>query len=139
MHSVEVTPGSMVIWFSAGDGATLFTGFEGSGDSINWRCEVMSVFFLIVLIVLFLSPLRRPFFHHWRFTVPATVGFIIGFGVGVFAARMARLPDAAAGLVGLVVAIGLACSLGGAFKGWCDRILGPRQQQQQYPRQQRRE
>jgi len=71
--------------------------------------------------------------------VPATVGFIFGFGVGVFAARMARLPDAAAGLVGLVVAIGLACSLGGAFKGWCDRILGPRQQQQQYPRQQRRE
>ena len=131
MRSVEVTPESTATCLSARVGATLSIGFEGSGDSINWRYEGVSVLLLIVLIVLFLGPLRSPLFRNWRFTVPATVGFVFGFGVGIFAARMARLPDAAVGLVGLTVAIGLACSLGGALKGWCDKVFGPRQQQQQ--------
>lgn len=130
VHSAEATPESTAICLSAWAGATLSIGSEGFGDSTNRRYEGMSVFFLIVLIVLFLGPLRSPFFRHWRFTVPAAVGFVFGLGVGVFAAKMARLPDAAAGLVGLVVATGLAFSFGGAFKGWCDKVLGQGQQQQ---------
>lgn len=85
----------------------------------------MKSLLLITVIILCLGPLRR----NARFFIPAAFGLFIGFGVGFFAARMAGLPEGLAGLVGLATAIGLACSLGEAFKRWCDRVFGPRQQQ----------
>ena len=34
---------------------------------------------LVAVVLLFLGPLRRPFFSNWRFTIPLTIGAIAGF------------------------------------------------------------
>lgn len=88
----------------------------------------MGIVILIIVIVLFLGPLRRPYLRNGRFTIPATIGLFIGLGIGGVVAQLAGLPPGLAGLVGLVTGIGLACSFGEGFKKWCDRVFGRREQ-----------
>ena len=88
----------------------------------------MRIVFLIIVIVLFVGPLRRPFLRHGRFTIPAMIGLFIGSGIGGAVAILASLPPELGGLVGIVTGIGLGCSLGEGFKNWCDRIFGRREQ-----------
>lgn len=94
----------------------------------------MSVFLLIVVIVLLVGPLRRPLLRNARFTVPALLIFLVSFAVIVASATMGGAPSQLAVLFGLPA----ACLFGAEIKKWCDRIFGPRQQQQQYPRRQQR-
>lgn len=88
----------------------------------------METLVLIVVIIFFLGPLRRPFCRHGRFTIPFTVGLFIGFGVGGLLAQAAGLPPELAALVGLVMGISLGSSLGQGFKNWCDGVFGKKEQ-----------
>ena len=88
----------------------------------------MSVFFLIIVLVLFLGPLRRPFLRNARFTIPATVGFFTGFGIIIMAARASGVLRGEVVLLGLLAAIVFACLFGEELKKLCDRVFGPKQQ-----------
>jgi hypothetical protein len=113
----------------AQDGATYSTGGVNSGVWIDkGGINFMSIVFLIIVIVLFVGPLRRPFLRHGRFTIPCMIGIFIGLGIGAAVALLAGLPEGLAGLVGIVTGIGLGCSLGEGFKNWCDRIFGIKEQ-----------
>jgi len=81
----------------------------------------------ILLVILFIGPLRRPYLRHARFTIPATIGFLLGTAVGAVTAELAGLPPFAGAVLAWALSIGLAASLGGAFKGWCDRTFGPKE------------
>lgn len=88
----------------------------------------METLVLIVVIILFLGPLRRPFLRHSRFTIPFTIGLFIGFGVGGLLAEAAGLPPELAAFVGLVMGIGFGCSLGETISNWCQRVFGRKEQ-----------
>lgn len=78
----------------------------------------------LVVIALFVGPLRRPILRDARFTIPAIAGGIAGLLLGSFLATMAGLPPPLAGLVSLVAAGALALNLGEASKDWFDRVFG---------------
>lgn len=99
----------------------------------------MNVFILIVIIVFLLGPLRRPLLRSARFTIPAMVGFLVCFAIIVASATMGGAPSEVAVLFGLPAAFLFACLFGAEIKKWCDRVFGPRQQQQEPPRQQGRQ
>ena len=42
----------------------------------------MILMLAVVVLLLIAGPLRRPFFSAWRFTVPATIGAVIGLVLG---------------------------------------------------------
>jgi len=85
------------------------------------------MFWLLVVVsvlVLLIAPLRKGFFTHWRFTIPAAgalvgglmfAGFLVSFGVPAWA--MLILPPL------------LALHIGAACKAWLDQNLGPRNEQ----------
>ena len=81
---------------------------------------------LIVLLELFLGPLRRPYLRHARYTVPATIGALLGLGIGSYVGRRASMPPPHTAVLAMVMAIGLATSFGQAFKSWYDHTFGPK-------------
>lgn len=90
----------------------------------------MSVFFLIVLLILLLGPLRRSLLRHARFTVPAMIAFPVSFAIIYASATAGGAPSQAVVLFALPAAFLFACLFGAEIKRWCDRVFGPRQQQQ---------
>ena len=84
----------------------------------------MSVLLLIILVVLSVGPLRRPFLRHARFTVPAAIFTPIGAVLGAILAGMVGAPPALVLLFAAVVGIGLGASAGEACKNYFDRVLG---------------
>lgn len=94
----------------------------------------MSVFFLIVLSILLLGPLRRPLLRpclrHARFTVPAMIAFPVSFAIIYASATAGGAPSQAVVLFALPAAFLFACLFGAEIKRWYDRVFGPRQQQQ---------
>jgi len=38
---------------------------------------------IVAVILLFLGPLRRPFFSNWRFTIPLVISATVGFFLAV--------------------------------------------------------
>lgn len=102
----------------------------------------MSVLFLILLLVLFTGPFRRPLFGNGRarFSIPALFGFAASFAVIVVSATMAGVPPRMAALFGLLAAFLFAGLFAAEIGGWCNRVFGPRHQQPPpRPRQQRRD
>jgi len=39
----------------------------------------MNWLILLIILALFLGPLRRPFFSNWRYTIPLIIGALAGF------------------------------------------------------------
>ena len=103
----------------------------------------MKVLLLIVSLVLFFGPLRRPLFGNGRarFSIPAMVGFIIGLGIVFFATCGLGVPSGVIILIGPLAGLVMACLFGAEIKRWCDQVFGPRQQQQpqRRPRQRPRQ
>ena len=58
----------------------------------------------IVLLVLVIAPLRNAFFSAWRFTLPATMGFIFAI-IMIRGVMKLNLPGLAVLGIGLLVAI----------------------------------
>jgi len=87
----------------------------------------MSTLFLIFLLLLILGPLRRPYFGRARFTIPATIGLLVGLGIAAYVARAAGLPPLVAILLMLAIAGALSTSMGRASKEWLDRVFGPKE------------
>lgn len=40
---------------------------------------MIKIIFFVAVVLFFLGPLRRPFFSNWRFTIPLTIGALVGF------------------------------------------------------------
>ena len=85
----------------------------------------MSTLVLIVLAILAVGPLRRPFLRHARFTVPATICFMLGAGIIGTLAEIVGLSDPIVVLMAMVGGVGLALWIGEKSKDYFDRIFGP--------------
>jgi quinol-cytochrome oxidoreductase complex cytochrome b subunit len=81
---------------------------------------------LILLALLLIGPLRRPYLRRARFTVPATIGAIVAFAVGMCVMTLAGVPPPLSFLIPLAMAAGAALGLGESCKVWCDRTFGER-------------
>ena len=81
---------------------------------------------LILLALLLIGPLRRPYLRRARFTVPATIGAIVAFAVGMCVMTLAGVPPPLSFLIPLAMAAGAALGLGESCKTWCDRTFGER-------------
>jgi len=103
----------------------------------------MKLLLLIVSLVLFFGPLRRPLFGNGRarFSIPALFGFLVCFVAIVVSATMAGVPPQMAILFGVPAAFLFAALFTAEISRWCNRVFGPRQQQrpQRRPRQQPRQ
>jgi len=81
---------------------------------------------LFIAFMLTIGPLRRPILRRAGFTIPAIAGGVVGLVLGSALAAYVRLPPGMAGVVALLGAGAMAMYLGEAFKGWFDRVFGPR-------------
>lgn len=84
----------------------------------------MKVLLLLLLLAVLFGPLRKSFFGNAPFTIPATVGLLVGFGLGSFVAGMAGLPGPLALLLALTAGAALAVSFGGVVKSWFNDTFG---------------
>jgi peptidoglycan/LPS O-acetylase OafA/YrhL len=87
----------------------------------------MKLLLLLLVVALLLGPLRRLYLRHARFTIPATIGGLVGLILGAFIAAQAGLPSPLGGLLAMVAAGALAVHAGESCKAWCDRVLGPKE------------
>jgi hypothetical protein len=79
----------------------------------------MRTFFFVLVVLLLLGPLRRPFFRNWRFNVPASAGALVAWVVmssGMSPSDPRWMPLVGAVLVGL--------GAGAAGKQWFDEVFG---------------
>lgn len=83
----------------------------------------MKILLLLLLLALFLGPLRRPYLRNARFSIPATVGAAGGLVLGFYLVGRAGAPP----FLALVLAAALGVSFGEAVAGWCDKVFGPRE------------
>jgi len=77
----------------------------------------------ILLGILVLGPLRRPFFRYATFTIPATFGAIFGWEIGRFIAARALLMPPMSFLLALSMASGMGFGAGQATKEWADKLF----------------
>lgn len=82
--------------------------------------------FLILLMIILLGPLRRPYLRHGRYTIPATAGLIVGLIVGSYVMSLAGVSGLMALAIPIAMALGLAGLWGQTAKGWSDRTFGER-------------
>jgi heme O synthase-like polyprenyltransferase len=83
----------------------------------------MTLIFFVLLAILVIGPLRRPYLRFSRFTVPATAGAIAGFVFGSIVMALARVPGPFALLIPVVMAIGMGLGCGESFNNWCDKTF----------------
>ncbi len=86
----------------------------------------MRILLLLLAVVLLAGPLRRPYLRNARFTLPATVGGIVGLSIGgLLASAIPASPVSA--LLPLVIGGALAICFGQSAKQWCDQVFGRKQ------------
>ena len=73
----------------------------------------------LIIILLLLGPLRRPFFRNWRFTVPATLAGIIAW---MIISGTMKPGEPCWMTLGIVIMVALGA--GAAFKEWFDEVFG---------------
>jgi len=81
---------------------------------------------LILLTLLLIGPIRRPYLRHARLLVPATIGAVVAFAVGMGVMTLAGVQPPLSFLIPLAMAAGAALGLGESCKVWCDRTFGER-------------
>jgi len=87
---------------------------------------------IIVAVVLFLGPLRRPYFRNARFTIPATFGGLAGFLLARYVVLQNNMPlPVMNAVLPLAVGFGMAWGTGETAKQWCDRVFGPRERRRE--------
>lgn len=79
----------------------------------------MSWVIAIVIIVLVVGPLRRPFFRQWRFNLPALV-----WGIGSFIVMSRLMNERDPSWFPLTVAVFVGLGAGAAVKEWLDDVFG---------------
>ncbi len=84
----------------------------------------MKTLLFMAALLLLLGPFRRPYLRHGRYTLPATVGGVLGLCIGRFVGCKAGLSPPLTALLAIAMSVGLANSFGHAFKNWHDRTFG---------------
>ena len=86
--------------------------------------NTMSVLMIAAAILLVFGPLRKPYLHAARFTIPATLGGIGGFLLGVHIVSSFSVAPPLSRFMPLMMAIGVGMGLGEGVKAWCDQTFG---------------
>jgi len=87
---------------------------------------------IIVAVLLFLGPLRRPYFRNARFTIPATFGALAGYLLARHVVVQNNMPTPVMNAVlPLAIAAAMALGVGETAKEWCDRVFGRRERRRE--------
>lgn len=80
------------------------------------------------ILLLVLGPFRRPLARNIRFVLPATLGALLGLGVGRYVTRYSGVSPTTSVVLCVVLALCIGASFGQAAKTWLDQVLERKEQ-----------
>ena len=91
---------------------------------------LMTALIVLIVVLLLIGPLRRPYLRNWRFTFGATAAWIMGYIFSWWAINLVHMGPPMSVLMPLILPFGMAIIIGEAVKGWFDRVF-PRDERNQ--------
>jgi hypothetical protein len=83
----------------------------------------MRILAVIIIVLLLLGPLRRPFLNHARVAIPGLAGLILGCCIGLYVGQRAGLSGTYTFILAITIGISLSSGFVETTREWCHRNL----------------